>query len=207
MANSEKLRRRKATGEKAMDPTAVTYGRANPYAPQGPNNVDTDPRTAASFNPQLASMNGASQNPYGDASAQLPQMGAPGGQMGGVAPFSGAIQFNVPGTGYNRMPGAMIPSFSQAGSAPDTDLSEAQRIGMDIQKRASLYGAGSFTNAMGLGNPGFPNSVTPGGSQPANLQTPNTMPLQGVTGGLPQGGEPGQGKAKRGGRNSGGMTT
>jgi hypothetical protein len=206
MANSEKLRRRKATGEKAMDPTAVQYGAANPYAPKP--TVPTDPRTAAGFNPQVASMDGRSQNPYGDASAQLPQMGAPGGSVGGVAPFSGAIQFNVPGTGYNRMPGNMIPSFSQAGSAPDTDLSESQRIGMDIQNRANLYGAGSFTNAMGLANPGYPNSVTPGGSQPANLQTPFTMPLQGVTGGLPQGGEKGQGKrAKRGGRNSGGMTT
>lgn len=206
MANSEKMRRRKATGEKAMDPTAITYGRANPLAPQGPNNVDTDPRTAASFNPQLASMNGASQNPYGDAEFQLPQMGAPGQNNGGIANFSGARQFDVPGTGYNRMPASMIPSFSQAGSAPDADLNEGQRIGMDIQNRANLYGAGSFTNAMGLANPGFPNSVTPGGSTPSNLQSANTIPLQGVTGGLPQGGN-GKPKAKRGGRNSGGMTT
>lgn len=203
MANSEKLRRRKATGEKAMDPTAVTYGRANPFAPQGPNNIDTDPRVNAGFNPQVASMDGKSQNPYGDYAEQYAQMGAPGGSMGGVAPFSGAKQFDVPGTGFNRMPANMLPSFSQAGSAPDSDLAEGQRIGMDIQERAARYGAGTYLNAMGLANPGL--QVAPGGSNPANLQSGGTMPLQGVTGGLPQGGE--QGKAKRGGRNSKGMTT
>ena len=203
MANSEKLRRRKATGEKAMDPTAVQYGAANPYAPKP--TVATDPRTAASFNPQVASMDGRSYNPYGDASAQLPQMGAPGGSMGGVAPFSGAIQFNVPGTGYNRMPGNMIPSPNQAGSAPDADLMASKAMNDAIQERAARYGAGTYLNAMGLANPGL--QVAPGGSTPANLQSGAQLPLQGVTGGLPQGGE-GQGKrAKRGGRNSGGMTT
>lgn len=202
--SKEKLARRKKVGGPSNDPENVTYGRANPFMPQGPNNVDTDPRTAASFNAMMPSMNGTAQNPYGDYAIQSPALGAQSGQptpAGGIASFSGNMQNTVPGTKLNQMPANMQPAFPQQGSAPNWDQQEAMRIGGEVQKRFGL-----FANAMGLANPGFPQSVVPGGGVPSNTQTPNTIPLQGVAGGLAQENK-GAKNAKRGQRNEKGMAT
>ena len=196
--NSEKLNRRKKVGGPSNDPTNITYGRANPFAEQGPNNVDTDPRVAGSFNAQAPAFNGqmgAMQNPYGDAAISTPAMFTPGGN-GGIAPFSGNMQRNMPGQGLNRMPPDMIPAFNQAGSAPDTDGQESMRIAGEVQQKFGL-----FANAMGLANPGM--QPVPGGSVPANIQTQSTLPLMGAQGGIAQESKGG----KRGSRGPGGMTT
>lgn len=192
--SKEKLARRKKFGH---DPNQVTYGRANPFAPQGPNNVDTDPRVAASFNAQLPSMNGMAQNPYGDFAVQSPALGAQSGQpspAGGIAPFSGNMQNTVPGTKLNQMPANMIPQPSMEGNSPMVDQMESSRVAGEVSNR------GYFANAMGFGNPGM--QPVPGGSQPANIQTASTLPLTGGT--VPQGGKQG---GKRGQRDGQGMTT
>ena len=198
MANSEKMRRRKELGGKAHDPEAITYGRPAPGMPQGPNNQDMNPGNFRSMAPSMASMSGKTQNPFMDAEAFVPQMGAPGGSN--IATFSGQNENIVPGQGHNRVPGQYLPSFNQAGSSPDADMQEGMRLNEKIMA-SGLYGG-----PMGLANPGMmpaPASV-PG---QMTQQTATTLPAQGITGGLAQGGEDQQKKPARGGRNSKGMTT
>lgn len=193
MSKEKRERREKfGVGEK------ITYGRPAPNMPQGPNNQDMNPNVPRSMAPSMPSMSGRSQNPFMDGEAQLPQMGAPGGSN--IATFSGMNQNIIPGQGHNRIPGQYLNTFNQAGSSPDSEVQESMRINQQIMA-SGLYGG-----PMGLANPGMmpaPASV-PG---QMTQQTQNTLPAQGITGGLPQGGEDQQKKPARGGRNSKGMTT
>ena len=199
--NSEKLNRRKKVGGPSNDPTNITYGRANPFEEQGPNNVDTDPRVAASFNAQMPGMDGMARNPYGDAVIQTPALGAPSGQpspAGGIASFSGNMQKDVPGTKLNQTPGAFIPSINQSGSSDATDQQEGSRLAFNAQRLGLIAGAMGPINVNAL-------SVAPGGSMPANIQTAGTLPLMGPQGGINQSNAPTN--RKRGQRDGGGITT
>ena len=175
MSKSKRQRREDfGLGEK------VVYGRANPFAPQDQNNVDTDPRTAASFNAQAPAFNGqmgAMGNPYGDGAISTPAMFTPGAN-GGIAPFSGNMQKDVPGQGLNQIPGAFLPSIDQRGSSDAADRQEGGRLGEEALKR------GLFATNLGPSNPGM--QPAPGGSTPANIQTPSTLPLMGAQGGIVQ---------------------
>lgn len=189
--SKEKMARRKAAG-KAHDPTAITYGQPAPGNDQK-NNQPLNPRNFDSHAFSQASMSGASQNPFMDAQAFVPQMGAPGGKN--IAPFSGNFQNNVPGTGLNRMPPNMQPAFPQQGSAPDWDQQESMRV------NEKILASGLYGGPMGLSNPG---QMPAPGSVPSQMpqQSANTLPPQGIAGGLAQGNKP-----ARGSRSKGGMTT
>ena len=195
--NSDKLNRRKRAG-KAHDPEAIVYGQPAPGNDQK-NNQPLHPGNFKSQHFSQASMSGKTQNPFMDAEAFVPQLGAPGGDQ--IAKFSGNFQNNVPGTGLNRMPPNMQPAFPQQGSAPDWDQQESMRINQMLMAKG-LYGG-----PMGLSNPG---QMPAPGSVPGQMpqQTANTMPPQGISGGLPQGGEAQLKNQNRGARSKkGGMTT
>ena len=185
MSKSKRERREKfGLGEK------ITYGRPAPSMPQGPNNQDLNPKNFDSMPFSQASMNGMTQNPFMDAQAFVPQLGAPGGKN--IATFSGNNQNNVPGTKLNGMPPNMQPAFPQQGSAPDADRYEAARINQQI------IASGLYGGPMGLGNPG---QMPAPGSVPGQMpqQTQNTIPPQGIAGGLAQGNQPRGGRSKKGG--------
>ena len=197
MANSEKMRRRKEAG-KTHDPEAITYGRPAPGMPQGPNNQDMNPMNFRSMAPSMSSMSGKSQSPFMDFEAFVPETGAPGGSN--IATFSGQDQNKVIGRGYNQMPPEFHPSWNQAGSSPDSDSQESQRIATQVMNQ------GLYAGPMGLANPGM--QQVPGGVPPEFMaQTQNTLPPQGISGGLAQGGQDQKKKPNRGGRSNTGMTT
>ena len=160
MANSAK--REKAA---MLDPNRFKIAKNNTYVPGGPMN--NNPMNVTGLDPQLSSMSGVNQYPYGDSGLVNPQ------QLGGVFPqqASGMPQSMTVGRVHNMNP---------FGTQPTPDPGTASMMPGQYQYNDAAQ-RGLFASA--LGPTGMPGQVTPGGApmgQADMLTNSMTMPLQGM---------------------------
>lgn len=195
MANSEKLNRRLAKGDKnpnaqtvSTDTTSGIPARPMPNMEQGKGNLENF--RATDTNGQMGQNMGAGQKryPYGDGGLSLAD-----GRMGGIGfvENSGTQQNLIPGRGLNR-------DFYNGVAQPKEGMSQEMLLPQGLAKEATtraqkLYAAGSGDNTpsyqvgpMGmLGTPvevNIQGNVNPG-QLPAQtpMQTNTTMSLSGNT--------------------------
>jgi len=148
-----------------LDPSRFKIAKNNSYAPGMPMN--NNPMNVTSIDPQVSSMSGVNQFPYGDAGLVNPQ------QLGGVFPMqaSGQPQALAAGRVNNQMPYGSMPT-------PDPGTASMMPAQYQYNDAASR---GLFASA--LGPTGMPGQVTPGGApmgQADMLTNSMTMPLQGM---------------------------
>ena len=163
-----------------LDPQRFQIAKDMSYMPGGP--MMNNPMNVTNVSPQIGSMDGVNQYPYGDSGIELDS------RMGAVGPSanSGRPQNMVNGTGFN----AAIPyNTQQQPSGAAQEPMEGMRLGQDAMSRGlpanqfmGVIGQptplpgnptmmqGSQTNAT-LGLVGFQNldGVQPSGSTPTKI--------------------------------------
>ncbi len=170
---------KRESNARMLDPDRFKIAKDMSYMPGGP--MMNNPMNVTNMSPQLGSMDGVNQYPYGDSGVEMDS------RMGAVGPSSnsGMPQNMVSGTGYNGQPYNTQQQPSGAAQEP----MEGVRLGQDAMSRGlpanqfmGVIGQptplpgnptmmqGSQTNAT-LGLVGFQNldGVQPPGSTPTKI--------------------------------------
>ena len=148
-----------------LDPNRFKIAKNNTYAPGSPMN--NNPMNVTSIDPQVSSMSGVNQFPYGDAGMVNPA------QLGGVFPMQASGQ-------PQAMTSGRVNNMQPYGTLPTPDPGTASMMTAQYQF-ADAKARGLFASAMGP--TGMPGQVTPGGApmgQADMLTNSMTMPLQGM---------------------------
>ena len=137
-----------------LDPQRFQIAKDMSYMPGGP--MMNNPMNVTNISPQLGSMDGVNQYPYGDSGVELDsRMGAVG-----PGPNSGMPQNMVRGTGFN---GAVPFGQQQQPSASAAEPMEGVRLGQDAMSRG--LNANQFMGQIGMETPLPGNPTMMQGSQ------------------------------------------
>jgi len=137
-----------------LDPQRFQIAKDMSYMPGGP--MMNNPMNVTNMSPQLGSMDGVNQYPYGDSGVEMDsRMGAVG-----PGPNSGKPQNLVTGTGFN----AAIPyNTQQQPSGAAQEPMEGVRLGQDAMSRG--LPANQFMGVIGQPTPLPGNPTMMQGSQ------------------------------------------
>ena len=145
-----------------LDPDRFKIAKNMTYGPGGA--MMNNPMNVTNVAPQLGSMDGVNQYPYGDSGIYMDS------RMGAVGPSANSQkpQNMVSGTGYNGQP----YNTQQQPSASAQEPLEGVRLGQDAQNRGLI--ANEFMGMVGAGTPlpGDNGMMLP-------QQTDRTLGLQG----------------------------
>ena len=137
-----------------LDPQRFQIAKDMSYMPGGP--MMNNPMNVTNVSPQLGSMDGVNQYPYGDSGVQMdPRMGAVG-----PSPNSGMPQNMVRGTGMN---GNVPFNAQQQPSSSAMEPMEGMRLGQDAMARG--IPASQFMGIIGQQTPLPGNPTMMQGSQ------------------------------------------
>jgi len=171
---------KRESNARMLDPDRFKIAKDMSYMPGGP--MMNNPMNVTNMSPQLGSLDGVNQYPYGDSGVEMDS------RMGAVGPSanSGNPQNMVRGTGYNS---AAAYNTQEQPSGASQEPMEGMRLGQDAMSRGlpaneymgvigqptplpgnSTMMQGSQTNAT-LGLVGFQNldGVQPPGSTPTKI--------------------------------------
>jgi len=166
-----------------LDPQRFQIAKEMSYMPGGP--MMNNPMNVTNMSPQLGSMDGVNQYPYGDSGVEMDS------RMGAVGPSqnSGMPQNLVMGTGFNR--NTPYNAQQQPQSAAQEPM-EGMRLGQDAMTRG--LNANQFMGMMGQSTPLPGNPTMMQGAQTnATLGLVGFQNLEGNGG--PPTGAPGGGPA------------
>ena len=168
-----------------LDPQRFQIAKDMSYMPGGP--MMNNPMNVTNVSPQLGSMDGVNQYPYGDSGVQMdPRMGAVG-----PGPNSGMPQNMVRGTGYN---GNVPFNAQQQPSSAAMEPMEGMRLGQDAMTRG--LPASQFMGVIGQQTPLPGNPTMMQGSQ--TNATLGLVGFQSLDGVQPPGSTPTKISKKRG---------
>jgi len=148
-----------------LDPQRFQIAKDMSYMPGGP--MMNNPMNVTNMSPQLGSMDGINQYPYGDSGIELDS------RMGAVGPGPNSLkpQNQVTGTGFNS---AVAYNAEQQPSASAAEPMEGVRLGQDAMNRG--LNANQFMGQIGMETPLPGNPTMMQGSQ-----TKSTLGLVGFS--------------------------
>jgi len=160
-----------------LDPQRFQIAKDMSYMPGGP--MMNNPMNVTNMSPQLGSMDGVNQYPYGDSGIEMDsRMGAVG-----PGPNSGMPQNMVRGTGFN---GNVPYNTQQQPSASAAEPMEGVRLGQDAMNRG--LNANQFMGQIGMETPLPGNPTMMQGSQ--TQATLGLIGFQNLDGPQPSGATP-----------------
>ena len=145
---------KRESNARMLDPDRFKIAKDMSYMPGGP--MMNNPMNVTNMSPQLGSMDGVNQYPYGDSGVEMDS------RMGAVGPSanSGKPQNLVTGTGYNS---AAAYNTQQQPSGAAQDPMEGVRLGQDAMNRG--LPANQFMGVIGQPTPLPGNPTMMQGSQ------------------------------------------
>ena len=137
-----------------LDPQRFQIAKDMAYMPGGP--MMNNPMNVTNMSPQLGSMDGVNQYPYGDSGIEMDT------RMGAVGPGPNSLkpQNQVSGTGFNS---AVAYNAQQQPSASAQEPMEGVRLGQDAMNRG--LNANQFMGQIGMETPLPGNPTMMQGSQ------------------------------------------